>query len=99
MKGANSMTEYAKYGDYTKQNEQPENLKTAITFLAIGAGVGALISLLLAPRSGPETREAIRDTLDSARRGLTEHASKLRSKTFEAADQARQRVMPISRTQ
>jgi gas vesicle protein len=92
------MTEYAKYGDYTKQNEQPESLKTAITFLAIGAGVGALISLLLAPRSGPETREAIRDTFDTARRGITEHASKLRSKTVDAAEHARRRIMPISRT-
>jgi gas vesicle protein len=93
------MTDYARYGDYSKQSEQPKNVKTAIIFLVIGAGVGALVSLLLAPRSGPETREAIRNTVDTARRGLTEHASKLRSKTVDVADHVRERVMPISRTQ
>jgi gas vesicle protein len=93
------MTEYAKYGDYSRESDRPESLKTAITFLAIGAGVGALLSLLLAPRSGPETRDAIRNTVDSAKRGLTEHASKLRSKTIEIADQTREKVMPITRTQ
>jgi gas vesicle protein len=93
------MTDYAKYGDYSRQNDQPESLKIALTFLAIGAGVGALLSLLLAPRSGPETREAVRNTFDNAKRGLTEHAAKLRSKTVDAAHQAREKVMPISRTQ
>jgi hypothetical protein len=43
------MNDYKKYGEYSKESTQSDNLKVALTFLAIGAGIGALISLLVSP--------------------------------------------------
>jgi gas vesicle protein len=93
------MNEYQKYGDYTAERcSRAESAKTAVVFLAIGAGIGALLSLLLAPKSGSELRQAFRGKLDDARRGLGEQASRLRRRTGQLAGQAREKVMPIRKT-
>jgi len=36
-----------------------DNIGTKLTFLLVGIGIGAVIGLLFAPRSGEETRELI----------------------------------------
>jgi gas vesicle protein len=89
------MNDYKKYGEYSKESTQSHNLKVALTFLAIGAGIGALISLLVSPRSGREIRQAVRGKFDDARRGLNQQTSRLR----RTAGQAREKVMSISRPQ
>ena len=88
------MNDSKKYGEYSKESTQSDSLKVALTFL-IGAGIGALISLLVSPRSGREIRQAVRGKFDDARRGLNQQTSRLR----RTAGQAREKVMPISRTQ
>ncbi|GEM_PF-3808518 len=81
------MNHYEKYGEYSRAAAGPDTAKTALIFLGIGMGIGALISLLLAPRSGSELRQAVRGKLDDARRGLSQQSSRVR-----------QKVMPISRS-
>lgn len=92
------MNYYKKYGEYSK-DATPETTKTALIFLGIGVGIGALLSLLLAPRSGSEIRQAVRGKLDDARRGLNRQSSRMRQQASRIAGQARQKVMPISKTQ
>jgi len=93
------MNDHERYGESAaEQCSRGESVKTAITLLLIGAGVGALLSLLLAPRLGPEFRQAVREKFDGARRGLGEQTSRLRRRTSEIAGQARDKVMPIRRT-
>jgi len=93
------MNDYQKYGEYNNSaSTGVESAKTALIFLSIGMGVGALLSLLLAPRSGPEIREAVRSKLDDTRRGLNRQTSRLRQQASRLAGQARERVMPIGRT-
>ena len=46
---------------------------TAVTFLMIGIGAGALIALLLAPKTGKQMRKDIRRKYDDARDALQEH--------------------------
>ena len=93
------MDDYKKYGEYgTEQWSRAESAKTALMFLVIGAGVGALLSLLLTPKSGPELRQTFRDKFDDARRELGEQTSRLRRRTSEIAGQAREKVMPIQKT-
>jgi gas vesicle protein len=82
------MNDYKKYGEYSKESSQSDSLKIALTFLAIGAGIGALVFLLVSPRSGPEIRQAVGGKLDDTRRGAT-----------RAASHARKKIMPINRTQ
>lgn len=81
------MDYYEKYGEYSRAAAVPETTKTALIFLGIGIGIGAIISLLVTPRSGSEVRQAVRGKLDDARRGLSRQSSRVR-----------QKVMPISRT-
>jgi gas vesicle protein len=93
------MNDYKKYGEYSRQMPEGESAKRALLFLGIGIGVGALLSLLVAPRSGPEIRQAVRGKLDDARRGLDQKTSRMRQQARRMAGQAREKVMPISRTQ
>jgi gas vesicle protein len=93
------MKDYQKYGEYSgEQCSRAEHAKTAIVFLMIGAGLGTLLAMLLAPRSGPELRRAVQDKFDDARRGLGEQASRVRRRATEIAGQAREKVKPISNT-
>lgn len=93
------MNNYQKYGEYSaEQCSRAEHAKTAIIFLMIGAGLGTLLAMLLAPRSGPEFRRSIQDKFDEARRGLGEQASRVRRHTTNIAGQAREKVKSISNT-
>ena len=93
------MNRYEKYGEYSSEpGSGAESAKTAFAFLVLGAAVGALLSLLLAPRSGPEIRRAVRDAFDDVRRELGQQTSRLRRRTSEIAGQTREKVMPIRKT-
>jgi gas vesicle protein len=93
------MKNFEKYGEYSaEQCSRAEHAKTAIVFLMIGAGLGTLLAMLLAPRSGPEFRRAVQDRFDEACRGLSEQTSRLRRRTSEIAEQAREKVSPIRKT-
>lgn len=51
-------------GEYEKDNT---SVTTKLTYLLIGGGIGAVIALLFAPKSGVELRE---DIADATRKGL-----------------------------
>ncbi|HWC17272.1 MAG TPA: YtxH domain-containing protein [Terriglobales bacterium] len=93
------MSDYQKYGEYSTECAGTESAKTALIFLSLGMAVGAVLSLLLAPRSGPEIRQAVKGKLDDARRGLNRQTSRVREQASRLAGQAREKVMPIGRTQ
>jgi len=93
------MNDYQKYGEYSSESTGLESAKTALIFLSIGMAAGALLSLLLAPRSGQEIREAVRGKLDEARRGVNTQSSRFRQQATKIATQAREKIMPITRTQ
>jgi gas vesicle protein len=76
---------------------------TAITFLLIGLGAGALIGLLYAPKAGKQIRRDLRNTLDDARETLDdwkveakEVAEDVLERGQEIADQLRDRVGPLA---
>jgi gas vesicle protein len=56
-----------------------------IVTLCIGLGVGALVGVLLAPKSGEETRDDIVD-------GVTDGIEEIRSRSAKVADSARRSV-------
>jgi gas vesicle protein len=93
------MNDYQKYGEYSSESAGAESAKTALIFLSIGIGVGALLSLLLSPRSGPQVRQAMRGKLDEARRGVSAQSSRVRDQAARIGGQAREKIMPIGRTQ
>jgi hypothetical protein len=91
------MNEYKKYGEYTQQtSSSSQSCKLALGFLALGAGIGTLLSLLFSPRSGREMRNEIANKFGIMRRGVSEQTSRLRQRGSEIAGQARDKVVPMS---
>jgi len=90
-------------------SEHHGNVGTAVTFLLIGLGAGALIGLLLAPKSGEETRKELRrryedakdvieDWTEDAKEAVKEAAEEAMERGSEIADEMRKRVGPVAKT-
>jgi gas vesicle protein len=76
---------------------------TAITFLLIGLGAGALIGLLYAPKAGKQIRKELRrryedarETLDDWKDDAKEVAEDALERGQEIADELRDRVAPLA---
>ncbi|HEV3208370.1 MAG TPA: YtxH domain-containing protein [Terriglobales bacterium] len=77
---------------------------TAVTFLLIGLGAGALLGLLLAPKAGKLLRKDLRRKFDSARETVDEwtddakeFAEEAMERGAEIADEVRERVSPLAK--
>ena len=81
---------------------------TAVTFLLIGMGAGALVALLLAPKSGKQFRKDLRrkyegalDTLDDWKDDAKERAEEVLERGADLAEElrgaAREQVAPLGR--
>lgn len=68
-----------------------ENSNSIMWFLA-GLGVGALLGVLYAPRSGRETREALRTTADEGREFLKNRSREARDAMGDWIDQGKEVV-------
>jgi gas vesicle protein len=92
------MTDYERYGDY--QPSDRSTTSTAITFLFIGLGVGALAGLLFAPRSGRQMRKLLRRKYENAVEqadGLIDRGTELFERGSEFAHTAKEKVRPFAR--
>ena len=47
-----------------------DSVSTKLTFFLVGAGIGAVLALLFAPKSGEELRN---DIADATRKGIDDH--------------------------
>jgi gas vesicle protein len=91
------MNDYKKYGEYSQQTSSvAQSCGRGLGLFAIGAGIGALLSLLFAPRSGREIRGEIAGKFGVLRRGVTEQTSRLRQRGSEIVAQGREKVVPMS---
>ena len=75
-----------------------DDMGTKLTCFAVGAAVGAVVALLLAPKSGRELRE---DIADATRKGVDrarETGSQIGSRAGEYYDAASQRAGEIAQT-
>jgi gas vesicle protein len=67
-----------------------DNISTRLTYFLVGAGIGAVLALLFAPKSGEELRN---DIADATRKGIDksrEAAQQLGTKANEYYDAARE---------
>jgi gas vesicle protein len=94
-----------------RNESDSSNVGTAITFLLIGLGAGALAGLLLAPKTGKQMRHDLqrgfddaKDTLgdwaDSAKEHVREAGDRVRdvaSRGVDLADDLREKVEPLRR--
>jgi len=95
-----------KIGKY--ESSDKSSIGTAVTFLMIGLGAGALVALLFAPTSGKQMRRDLRRKYDDARDTLQDwsedakdHVQDAVERTTEWAeelrDAAREKAAPIGK--
>lgn len=73
-------------------NDSENNISTRLTYLLIGGGIGAVLALLFAPKSGEELRG---DIADATRKGIDksrEAAQQLGDRAGEYYEQTRERA-------
>jgi gas vesicle protein len=77
---------------------------TAVTFLLIGLGAGALVALLLAPKTGKQMRKDLRRKYDDARDAMEDFAEEAKERVNEVVERgsewvetARERVEPLTK--
>ena len=92
-------------------SSESSNVGTAITFLLIGLGAGALAGLLLAPKSGKalrrdlqrgyeDAKDSLNDWADDAKdrvRDVSERVRDVASRGADFADELRERAEPLRR--
>lgn len=84
------------------------NVGTAVTFLLIGLGAGALFALMVAPKSGKQLRRDLRRRFDDARDTIEDWTEEARDRAEEVMergaemaedlrDAAREKVGPFAK--
>jgi gas vesicle protein len=73
-----------RFGSY--ESSEKTGLGTALTFLMIGLGAGALVALLLAPKTGKQMRRDIRRKYEGARDMVEDFTDEARERVNDAVD-------------
>ena len=71
------------------ESSQGGNIGTAITFLLIGLGAGALAGLLLAPKTGKQMRRDLQRGYEDAKEGFNDWADEAKDRVREVSDRVR----------
>lgn len=71
------------------ESSEDSQIGTAITFLLIGLGAGALTALLLTPKSGKQLRRDLKRGFDDAKEAVGDWADEAKDRTREAGDRLR----------
>lgn len=76
-----------RFGRY--ESSEGNNVGTAVTFLLIGMGAGALAALLLAPKTGKQLRRDLKRGYEDARETLEEWTDEARDRVRDAKERVR----------
>jgi len=69
-----------------------DNVGSKIRFFLVGLGIGALVGILFAPKSGEETREFLSQKADEGREYAQRKAKELRERAEDLVEQSKQVV-------
>ena len=72
------------------ESSQSSNIGTAITFLLIGLGAGALVGLLLAPKTGKQLRRDLQRGFEDAKDSLGDWAEEAKDRVRDVSDRVRE---------
>jgi gas vesicle protein len=78
---------FMRLGKYESSHDS--HVGTAVTFLLIGMGAGALAALLLAPKSGKQLRRDLKRGYDDAKDAVGDWADEAKDRTREAGEKVR----------
>ena len=84
--------------------ESSSNIGTAVTFLLIGLGAGAVVGMLFAPKAGRQMRRDLRrgydnarDTFDDWKENAKDFAEDAIERGSDVADELRDRIRPLTK--
>ena len=69
-----------------------DNVGSKISFFLVGLGIGAVVGILFAPKSGEETREFLSQKADEGREYAQRKAKELRECAEDLVEQSKQVV-------
>lgn len=72
------------------ESSQGSNIGTAITFLLIGLGAGALAGLLLAPKTGKQMRRDLQRGYEDAKESFEDWADEAKDRVRDVGDRVRE---------
>lgn len=72
------------------ESSEGSSAGTAITFLLIGLGAGALIGMLFAPKAGKQLRRELKRGYEDARDAVEDWADEAKDRVREAGDRVRE---------
>jgi gas vesicle protein len=72
------------------ESSESNNVGTAVTFLLVGLGAGALAGLLLAPKAGKQLRRDLKRGYEDARESLEEWTDEARDRVRDAKERVRE---------
>ena len=67
-----------------------DNVGSKVTYFLVGMGIGALVGLLFAPKSGEETRQFLTDKADEGRDYAQKKARELRERADELIERGKE---------
>jgi gas vesicle protein len=67
-----------------------DNVGSKVSFFIVGLGVGALLGILFAPKSGEETREYLLDKADESREYAQKKARELRDRAEDLIERSKE---------
>jgi gas vesicle protein len=67
-----------------------DNVGSKVSFFLVGLGIGALIGILFAPKSGEETREYLSQKADEGREYAQRKARELRERAEDLVERGKQ---------
>ncbi len=76
-----------RFGRYESSDDN--NIGTAVTFLMIGIGAGALAALVLAPKTGKQFRRDLKRGYEDARETLQDWTEETKDRVRDAKDRVR----------
>ena len=68
----------------------PDNTGSKVTYFMVGLGIGALVGLLFAPKSGEETRDYLSQKADEGREFAQRKAQELRERAEDLVERSKQ---------
>jgi gas vesicle protein len=71
------------------ESSDSNNIGTAVTFLLIGIGAGALAALVLAPKTGKQFRRDLKRGYEDAKETLQDWTEEAKDRAREATDRVR----------
>ena len=71
------------------ESSDSSNVGTAITFLLIGLGAGAVVGMLLAPKAGKQLRRDLRRGYDEARDNFGDWAEDAKDRVRDVGERVR----------